>query len=444
MSQALPPVVFPSDPYDRGLPSEPKWNAEPPSGELKRETWVNWSGSQVATPELVIAPANEAEVVELVKRALADRTPLRPMGGGYSFSPLIPTSGIIVDTRRLSGIISIDHETSRVTVRPGTQILSLGDQLWEEGLSMSMLGLWDRQTIGGAITTGTHGSARDLGCLSSFVTKVRLVDGRGEIREISDKEVGELAAAQVSLGLLGVITEIEIQAEPRFFLDRKVKQPTWHEVEENLDVNLERYDYYSAFWMPHSGSALRYGLPAPDDLDMADRTWEQSFTKVPYDPVLDTVERSWFDVVGRSYHTLTADAPGVPSFHEMEYSVPVKHAMEAFRDLRKLVQSLPQPQFPIFVRWVKGDNAMLSPFSGRDSVCFSTSGVPGTDYWPYFRAYHEVLEPYNARGHWGKIHLFDRDYLKRVYPRYEEFVEIRRKFDPTGIFLNDHTRQLFE
>lgn len=442
MIETLPPIVVPKNPDDRGLPKEPKWLRVPSETELRRQPWVNWSGSQIATPEYIVAPSTEEEVVEVVRRAMRDGLPIRPVGGGYSFSPLVPTTGTIVDMRRLSGVVSVDLETSRAVVRPGTQILELGGLLWELGLSMTISGFWDRQTIGGAISTGTHGSSKGVGCISSFVTRMKLVDGHGNLVEIGEKDVTELAAAQVSLGLLGIITEIELQCEPRFFLDRKVSQPSWPEVEENLDEYLA-HDYFASFWSPHSGSAARYGLPVPDGLDMEDRTWSQVYDKVAYDPALETTERSWFDYVGRGYHSMTVDAPGVPSFHEMEYMVPVEQAMDALGPLQQIIREMPQPQFPLLIRWVKGDDAMISPFAGRDSVCFSTSGVPGTDYWPFLKAFHDILAPLDPRGHWGKIHLFDREYLERVYPRHGEFVEVRRRFDPKGIFLNDHTRSLF-
>lgn len=432
-----------ADPFDRGFPSEPKWSYAPSAEPLRRAAWVNWAGSQVATPDLTIAPANEAEVIEAVRFALRERLNLRPMGGGFSFSPLVPTSGVVLDTRRMSGVVSVDHETSRVRVLPGTQIISLSDQLWEKGISLSISGIWDLQTIVGALSTGTHGSARDLGCMASFITKVRLVDGRGEVVEIGQDAVRELAAARVSLGLLGVITEVEIQAEPRFLLNRIAGYPLWDDVMASMEADLTGHPFYSAMWFPHHESPAQIVLPTPEGMNMADRAWVQTFDKVEYDPSLDNTDRTWGEGIGRSYHVLTVDHPAMPAFHEMELCVPVEQAMEALGSLRKLLTAKDDAA-PLFLRWVKGDDSMISPFADRDGVMFDITAKPGTDYWPLFQEFHNTLAPFGARPHWGKIHVFNRSELERVLPRHGEFVEVRRQFDPTGIFLNDHTRSLFE
>jgi FAD/FMN-containing dehydrogenase len=73
----------------------------------------------------------------------------------------------------------------------------------------------------------------------------------------------------------------------------------------------------------------------------------------------------------------------------------------------------------------------------------SVSGQPGTDYWDYLRSVDAVLAQFDARVHWGKLHFLTRERLRVMYPRAEEFITIRRQFDPDGMFLNAHLRELF-
>lgn len=76
------------------------------------------------------------------------------------------------------------------------------------------------QSIAGAICTGTHGSGLSSGSLSSFVTRLQLVDGHGEVHELSTVDEPQLfKAAQVSLGALGIITEVTLQVRHAHCVD---------------------------------------------------------------------------------------------------------------------------------------------------------------------------------------------------------------------------------
>ncbi|WP_328591595.1 D-arabinono-1,4-lactone oxidase [Arthrobacter terricola] len=62
-----------------------------------------------------------------------------------------------------------------------------------------------------------------------------------------------------------------------------------------------------------------------------------------------------------------------------------------------------------------------------------------------FHTIDHVLSEFDARPHWGKQQYFlAPDILRERYPRWDDFVEVRRKLDPTGTFLNAPLRTLFE
>jgi FAD/FMN-containing dehydrogenase len=113
--------------------------------------------------------------------------------------------------------------------------------------------------------------------------------------------------------------------------------------------------------------------------------------------------------------------------------------------MRKLMfRWLPLSVYPLEIRTVAQDNAWMSPNYGRDNLVVSVSGKPGDDYWGYLRACDALFAEFKGRPHWGKLHFMTADRLARLFPRYEEFVAMRRRFDPKGTFLNAHTRALFE
>jgi FAD/FMN-containing dehydrogenase len=65
-----------------------------------------------------------------------------------------------------------------------------------------------------------------------------------------------------------------------------------------------------------------------------------------------------------------------------------------------------------------------------------------SDYWNYLTAADEFLAGYDARPHWGKLHLLTRDRVADLYPHLADFQEVRTGLDPQGLFLNDHLRAL--
>jgi L-gulonolactone oxidase len=60
----------------------------------------------------------------------------------------------------------------------------------------------------------------------------------------------------------------------------------------------------------------------------------------------------------------------------------------------------------------------------------------GSDFGPYFDLVASVLDQYGGRPHWGKLHTLGVEELRGRYPRFEEFVAIRDRLDPAGVFTN--------
>jgi FAD/FMN-containing dehydrogenase len=75
-------------------------------------------------------------------------------------------------------------------------------------------------------------------------------------------------------------------------------------------------------------------------------------------------------------------------------------------------------------------------------VSISVSGAVGTKYQGFLEDIDDTLRAFAARPHWGKTHFFNAERLQEVYPRYDDFVALRRKMDPDGLFLNEHLRNM--
>lgn len=403
---------------------------------MVERVWRNWVGNQQCEPSRVAAPASEDEVCELVAGAAAEGLTVRVAGAGHSFTPVVPTDGLLLDLTRLPRIRSLDPARRRVVVGPATTIGEFGEPLWAERLALANQGDIVAQQIAGAVSTATHGSGLGFGSFSSSVRRARLVTASGDVVEADEGDL--LHAAQVAIGTLGVITELELEAAPAYRLRERVEHWSWEEAWEPFEELARRHRHYSFFWMPSDDSAALYGLAEPG-VSLADRCLVKIYDVVDDDAAdSDEAHRR----VGPAYRIY----PMVyePNFHELEYFVPFERGREALAAMRELMlSSLPASVFPLEVRTVGAEPAWLSHSYERDTVVLSVSGTPGTDYWPYLREVDRLLGGFDARVHWGKLHFLTREQLLQRYPRAADFIALRASLDPEGVFLNGHLRPLF-
>jgi len=171
-----------------------------------------------------------------VHEASRQNLSIREAGSGHSFTPVVVTSGLLLSLKNMQRLVSADLDRKRVVVPAGTRIGDIGRALNRIGLSLVNQGDIDTQAIAGALSTGTHGAGIRLGCLSSQSIGMRLVQPGGSVLEIDgDRDTETMAAAQVSIGMLGVISTITLQAISACNL----KETLWR---EDFDSCMERRD----------------------------------------------------------------------------------------------------------------------------------------------------------------------------------------------------------
>jgi FAD/FMN-containing dehydrogenase len=382
-------------------------------------------------------PRDEDEVATLVGEAAARGMGIRATGAGHSFTPVAQTDGLLLDLAALNGVTGVDPAARRATARAGTPIHGFYEPLWERGLALRNQGDIDDQHIAGAVATATHGSGIANTCLSGVVRRMRLVTADGRVREIGEDEPRLLRAAQVSVGMLGVMTELELAVADAYRLTERVDVWDWEEVMDRWDELVHGHRHFGFFWMPSEASAELYNIASHGP--MTDRCYVKIYDEAaPGEP--DSA------VPGRRTDRCYRIYPMVydPNFHELEYFVALERGPEALRAMRELMLSwLPDSVYPLEVRTVGPDDAYLSPNYQTATTVISVSGTPGTDYWGYLRAVDALLAQFDARVHWGKLHFLTPERLHALYPEAQAFIDVRRELDPQGVFLNDHLRPLF-
>jgi FAD/FMN-containing dehydrogenase len=403
------------------------------------DTWTNWVGNQSFTPRHFAAPQSEDEVASLVRAAAEQALGVRVTGTGHSFTPVHQTDGLLLDLSALAGVLSTDATRKRAVALAGTPINGFYEPLWSAGLALINQGDIDTQQIAGAAATATHGSGTRFTSFSGVVRGVRLVTADGDVLEIGEDEPGLLRAAQVSIGMLGVMTRLELQVTDAYRLKEQIGLWPFEEVLERWDELVGEHRHFGFFWLPSEESAALYNLQS-DGQRMTDQCYVKIYDEpAPDEPDDPTPDRR----VDRCYriYPMVYD----PNFHELEYFVPLDRGPAALAAMRELMfRSLPDSVYPLEVRTVGPDDAYLSPNYKTATTVISVSGTPGTDYWDYLRSVDALLADFDARVHWGKLHFLTKERLHALYPEADEFIAIRRRLDPGGTFLNDHLRPLFE
>jgi D-arabinono-1,4-lactone oxidase len=246
-------------------------------------------------------PRNEQEIIDLVKHAYQNDLQLRVRGSGHSVPKAIftgdyPSDDIDVNLSPPKGNINIwlnqynrlvryhrtDEEQYLVTVQAGMHLsYDRNDPCSQEkesllyllqnhyGLALTDLGGIARQTVSGVLCTGTAGGSLTYD-LKENVYAMRIIDGKGEVYEVSQSDP-DFDAALVSLGLLGVISTVTFQCRKTFNIQGIQTCTTLEECEIDIFSNKpvdgkktglvpffrgQEADYARILWWPQQSAEM--------------------------------------------------------------------------------------------------------------------------------------------------------------------------------------------
>ena len=419
-----------------------------------RGRFVNWAGTETSTPAAWHRPATEDEVVDLVARSRSSGRRLRVVGAGHSFSRINVPDSDAVSLDTLTGPFLIDRERGLVTVSAGTRLRDLSAALLQAGMALPIVGSIQAQSVAGAIATGTHGSSLTHGNLASLVTAMRIVTGTGEVVALDGADE-RLAAARVHLGALGIVTQVTLRIRAATRLHQTIEQVPVGAVAEALPEIATSAEYVKVWWLPHAPNAqvVRYDVTdEPATRGPARRRWvdERVMHRVVFPAMIRLQHRRPTMVAGLNTWlsgvylgpasqvgpaALMLNTPMPVRHRETEAALPLARTPEAlaqvldfFRDGR------PAANFPLEVRFVRGDDAWMSPAQGADTCQIGAYTTDGPDCASYFAKFWQVMRPLGARPHWGKELDHDAAELRPLYPDFDRFVALRDAFDPDRVF----------
>jgi FAD/FMN-containing dehydrogenase len=332
---------------------------------------------------------------------------------------------VLVSLDRWAGVESADRQRLQATIRAGSKLCDIGEPLREHGMALANQGDVDVQSLAGAVSTGTHGTGRSLGSISTQIAGLRLVTADGQVRSFSlDNDAEAIAALRVSLGALGVVTAVTLQLLPAYRLHERVWQEPIDECLARLDERTSATRHFEFFWYPATDLAHAKALH-------------------PTDGAPDEMPGVEGQRINHSYKVF----PTVRNnrFNEMEYSVPAERGPACFRAIRHLTQSRHSyVAWPIEYRTVAADDIDLSTAHGRETVALSIHQGVGLEYREFFADAEKIFRAHEGRPHWAKMHSLRAAELAPLYPRWDHFHALRRALDPAGVFMNDYLRAVFD
>ncbi|WP_071287627.1 D-arabinono-1,4-lactone oxidase [Mycolicibacterium llatzerense] len=432
---------------------------------MSGQQWTNWGRCETAQPTEVLRPTTATEVCDAVTRAGAAGRRVKVVGSGHSFTGIAVAPDIQMDLSALAGVIGVDRDRKQVTVGGGTPLWQLTQLLATHGLALENMGDIDRQTISGAISTGTHGTGLAFGGLATQVVGLTLVSGTGELVRIDQEQGSELLpAARVGLGALGIIVEVTLQCVPGFAIHAIERVEPVDDVVAAFDERCTQTDHFEFFWFPHTDVAFTKAnirLPAYTQLEPTNRVSQWIEEEVVENGVLGAIcavgsalpaavpalNRTVTRFLSDREHTQRSDrvftSPRRVRFREMEYAVPYESVGAAFDEVRSLIAERGwRIGFPIEVRAAAADENWLSTAYGRRSAYLAVHRYVRDDPTEYFAAVEQIMRRYDGRPHWGKMHGRTAADLRGSYPRFDDFLAVREKLDPSRTFANDYLQQV--
>jgi D-arabinono-1,4-lactone oxidase len=460
-------------------------------------------------------PETEQEIIDLVRKARETNVTLRVVGSAHSVYRAIAASrGIDVSLARFNRIVEWDDTNRRVRVQAGcvlgvdpasptsTRQNSLLHQLERRGWALPLTGGITHQTVAGFLATGSSGGSVTHS-LGDCIEAIRLIDGTGEVRDLAphpedpdDELHNPFYAAGVSLGLLGIITEVTFQCQERFDISGEeitsalpnAAIQLFEDGDRGLGSGLRRIEYCRLMWWPQRGIE-RLQVWEGSRVGATNGQRVQPYVQIPGGRLAQILLAAYFRFANRSSRRtgwmrrlmtliMHATIPNgrvsfrgpwlsiLPMDNEVDNDLLPVSFSELWIDLdqaTEVARTLGDHysgdtgfqhtgSFACELYGAKKSRFWLSPSYGRDTIRVDLMHLdqgrirPETEYFPQFWS---LLERFEPRYHWGKQmppsgRAAGASYFARVYPRWSDFLNVRAKLDPDNLFVNDYWRHYFQ
>lgn len=415
----------------------------------------------------------------IIADAIKAKKELRVLGGEWSWTKVAASTGILLNTKPLniSFRINAGNLSPAYTKTPddlyfaqcGVSCKELNDRLRIRNRSLKTTGASNGQTIAGALSTGTHGAAIDVGAIPDYVVGLHIIAGptkhiwleRASYPVVSDSFIANLKtqlvrnddlfnAALVSFGSFGFIHGIMIETVPLFLYEAyRVRIPIddkFYKLVETLDFTnsplpngserpyhfqalINQYDksnlayvtvmYKRPFDPAHVPPVIAPGVAPGDDAP--------TFIGLITQQIPALVPALVNKMIGASYkpYPKLMGTHGEMFFNtdlhgkvmSLAASIPISEVKRVTNLLMQLNNSH-GPFVGVFAyRFVKGTTATLGFTKFKPTCIIELDGVHSKETDVFYRAFQDVLNAQNIPHsfHWGKIFDADKTQIRKMY-----------------------------
>ena len=426
----------------------------------KNGTWVSWNENVTYKYKSLYKVTTETELQEVIAKS----EKIRIFGTKQSSADIASGLETLIDITSYNKILSYSDIEHKVTVQSGVILGDLLEAIEAKGWCIPCLPDINTITIGGALATGTHGTSGNLLC--EYMTDCSMVLADGSLKRINQKD--ELIdAVRVSLGVLGVMSEITFKCEPIYTLHVKEGPEDDSEWLPKIKQRLQKHDFLRILWLPHTdkgyvitGDKIDPNTEITENLGPAYLKHRRTASKILYKyshifPWTTAIAnkllyRGFFssrkEHKGSLYQATVTKSRG-STIELAEWTIGLDIFPTVFEELKTEINKWSNKSFihiPMDVRFVYKDKSWLSYAYGEDTVtmgCVSRNAATA-DTYEAFKSIEKIFLKYGGRPHWGKRFLAKDATLSKIYDKWENFKVLRKEFDPTNKFLNPYLTKL--
>lgn len=425
----------------------------------------NWAGNINIKPEFIHYPTNEEEIREIILKAKEENLPVKVIGKGHSCNEIAVTKGHMISLKRYNKMIEYSIENKKIKVESGIEIGELNKKLDELGLALpNQLSVSDL-TIGGIISTGSHGSGKNYSIFSSHVLEIEMMIWNGDVLKLNRNENQEIfQCALCSLGSLGILLRIELQVVEKYSLEFHQKILKFETILNCLKDLKEENEFFRVLWYPHTNGCVVQTFNKTKKKDLFKKEKESLFGNKflefilylsKFLPFLNYfinkfylfLEKDNVNRIENSHQLLNMDCH--LKQHVNEWSIPEKNISLALSTLREFLKNEKiKAHFPIEIRYAKQDDIYLSPAFQRNSYYIGIISYrpyhTDFNFFKYFRGFDKIMLYFDGRPHWSKNFQVSKKEFQKMYPYWNRFWEIQSKLDPQKMFWNSFIENLHQ
>ena len=463
--------------------------------EPEKEIWVNDVHSQLNRTRVreLLTPRTRDELVQIVRSASQKALPISVSGcrhsmGGQQFAK----ESICIDTRSLDRVISFDRERGLIEAEAGIQWPKLIRTYLDAGAgSAKQWGIAQKQTgadtftLGGSLSSNVHGRGLAMKPLISNVESFTLINADGKSMRCSREENNELFRLAIGgYGLFGLIDSVTLRLVPRQKLRRVVEIIRATDLPRRFEERIAQTFPYGDFQFSvdeKSPDFLQRGVfscyehvdedqPTVAKRQLRDDDWLE-LLRLAYTDREKAFKRYsdyYLSTNGQTYWSDTNQlSPYLPDYAQQiraqiggdessliitEIYVPRSDLPDFLAQAAELLRSNRTIVIYATVRLIEKDNESFLAWARKPYACiifnlltFHTStGIEASA-----RAFRGLIDLAIARGgsYYLTYHKFAKpEQVTACYPRFKEFLELKRKYDPAERFQSDwyrYYRKLF-